>query len=219
MSVRLPPAEDLVAALDARLPMARQLFEELRTRTTDGEGVTRPSYGAGEQVGHDLMRTAATSIGLEVTTDAAGNLYATLPGVDRTAPRWISGSHFDLVPRGGNYDGAAGAIGALVAVAALKDLGLKPRQDITAMAIRAEECSSWFSGQHGGHLGSRRRPRLARGERARHRGPSRNRRNASPVDPLCPALTPTQCEEVLHRCPNRTCKASSNCTLNRGQCW
>jgi N-carbamoyl-L-amino-acid hydrolase len=155
MSVALPEVDDLIAALDARLPMATRLFEDLRTRTSDGEGVTRPSYGAGEQAGHDLMKAAAASIGLELTTDAAGNLYATLPGVDRAAPRWISGSHFDSVPRGGNYDGAAGAIAALVAIATLKDLGVKPRQDITAMAIRAEECSSWFSGQHGGHLGSR----------------------------------------------------------------
>jgi hypothetical protein len=43
-------------------------------------GVTRPSYGAGEQIGHDLMRAVAIEAGLEVTTDAAGNLYATLPG-------------------------------------------------------------------------------------------------------------------------------------------
>jgi N-carbamoyl-L-amino-acid hydrolase len=137
--------------------LAARLFNDLRARTLDsrGEGVTRPSYGAGEQIGHDLMRAAAEEIGLEVTTDVVGNLYATLSGADRAAPRWISGSHFDSVPNGGNFDGAAGAVAALAAVAALKDLGIRPRRDMTAMAIRAEECSSWFTGQHGGHLGSR----------------------------------------------------------------
>jgi N-carbamoyl-L-amino-acid hydrolase len=139
------------------MAMAARLFDDLRARTPDaeGEGVTRPSYGAGEQIGHDLMRAAAEKAGLQVCTDVAGNQYATLPGLDRSAPRWISGSHFDSVPNGGNFDGAAGAVAALAAVAALKDMGIRPRRDITAMAIRAEECSSWFTGQHGGHLGSR----------------------------------------------------------------
>jgi N-carbamoyl-L-amino-acid hydrolase len=146
----------LRAALDARMPLAAKLFEDLRARTVDAAGgVTRPSYGAGEQAGHDLMRAAAEAIGLAVTTDAAGNLYATLPGADRAAPRWFSGSHFDSVPRGGNYDGAAGAIAALTALAVLRDLGVAPAVDMVAMAIRAEECSSWFAGKHGGHLGSR----------------------------------------------------------------
>ena len=146
---------DLVNALDRRLAMGAGLLNELRARSTDGDGVTRASYGSGEQIGHNLMRGAAERIGLEIATDAAGNLYATLPGVDRKAPRWISGSHLDSVPRGGNFDGAAGAIAALVAVSTLKDLRLQPRQDIVAMAIRAEESSSWFTGRHAGHLGSR----------------------------------------------------------------
>lgn len=157
MSVSPPDTDRVVAAVGARMTMAERLFDDLRARTPDpgGAGVSRPSYGAGEQIGHDLMRVAAEDVGLEVTTDAAGNLYATLPGLDRAAPRWISGSHFDSVPNGGNFDGAAGALAALAAVAALKDLGIRPRGDMTAMAIRAEECSSWFTGQHGGHLGSR----------------------------------------------------------------
>ena len=154
-SVSDPKLQSLITALDRRLPLASDLFNALRTKTADVEGVTRASYGKGEQVGHDLVRNAAMAIGLEVITDAAGNLYATLPGTDRRAPSWISGSHLDSVPRGGNYDGAAGAVAALIALATLKDLGVCPRQDMTAMAIRAEECSSWFTGQHGGHLGSR----------------------------------------------------------------
>jgi N-carbamoyl-L-amino-acid hydrolase len=153
-STTLDP-QRIVAAIDARLPLAVRILEELRARSVDEAGVTRPSYGPGEQIGHDLMRAAANEGGLEVTTDAAGNLYATLPGLDRDASRWLSGSHFDSVPHGGNYDGAAGAVAALVSILALKDLGISPRQDMTAMAIRAEECSSWFTGEHGGHLGSR----------------------------------------------------------------
>jgi N-carbamoyl-L-amino-acid hydrolase len=132
-----PGAKELMAAVDRRLCLAEEMFSELRTRTVDGAGVTRPSYGSGEQIGHDLMRTAAERIGLEVTTDEIGNLYATLPGSNRSAPRWLTGSHFDSVRCGGNFDGAAGAVASLAAVAVLKDLGVKSQRDVSAMAIRA----------------------------------------------------------------------------------
>jgi N-carbamoyl-L-amino-acid hydrolase len=153
--VRTDLTDRIAKAVDARLSLAQRLFDELRTQTKDGAGVTRASYGAGEQLAHDLFRRAAEATGLETETDAAGNLYASLPGRDRRAPRWLSGSHLDSVPQGGNYDGAAGAVAALVSLAVLKDLGVAPAQDVTAVAIRAEECSSWFRGAHGGHLGSR----------------------------------------------------------------
>ena len=47
------------------------------------------------------------------------------------------GSHLDSVPHGGNYDGAAGVVAGLTALARLRRLGRTPRQDITVMAIRA----------------------------------------------------------------------------------
>jgi len=59
------------------------------------------------------------------------------------------------VPKGGNFDGAAGVVAGLTAVAAIKEAGIRPRQDVSVMAVRSEECSSWFTGDHGGHLGSR----------------------------------------------------------------
>jgi N-carbamoyl-L-amino-acid hydrolase len=47
------------------------------------------------------------------------------------------------VPHGGNFDGAAGVVAGLVAVRALRDLGVTPTRDLTVMGIRAEE-SIWF---------------------------------------------------------------------------
>jgi beta-ureidopropionase / N-carbamoyl-L-amino-acid hydrolase len=117
--------------------------------------VSRESYGAGEQLAHDLVRSAAEKLALETRVDFAGNLYLTLPGLDRSAPGWITGSHLDSVPMGGNYDGAAGVIAGLVALAALRKCSHAPPRDITVMGIRAEEASSWYGGSHNGHLGSR----------------------------------------------------------------
>jgi N-carbamoyl-L-amino-acid hydrolase len=137
------------------MAIAKRLFDDLAEQTADGGGVTRASYGEGEQLAHDMFAACAQEIGLEVTSDVAGNGYYTLPGRERQAPRVITGSHLDSVPKGGNYDGAAGVVAGMAALAAIKEAGIVPPQDVSVMAVRSEECGSWFAGEHGGHLGSR----------------------------------------------------------------
>ena len=102
------------------LELAASLFDSLSRATRQGRGIVRDSYGSGEQAAHDIMRSAAETIGLDISVDAIGNLTMTLPGRDRSAPRVIMGSHLDSVPQGGNYDGAAGVVAGLSALSALK---------------------------------------------------------------------------------------------------
>jgi beta-ureidopropionase / N-carbamoyl-L-amino-acid hydrolase len=136
-------AVTIKAAVGAQRDFASTLFDQLRRDGLDEPGVSRDTYGPGEQRGHATVERAARSLGLEITTDAAANLYMTLPGRDRTAAHLITGSHLDSVPHGGNYDGAAGVVAGLAAVAALQHLGKPPSCDIVVMGIRAEE-SAWF---------------------------------------------------------------------------
>jgi len=131
------------AADQLDLTLAESLFAELDRATRRGRGIVRDSYGPGEQAAHDLARTTAERLGLEVSVDAIGNLFMTLPGRDRRAPRALIGSHLDSVPQGGNFDGAAGVVAGLCALDALRAAGVVPGHDIAVMAIRAEE-SSWF---------------------------------------------------------------------------
>ncbi len=126
------------------IDLAARLFEGLRERTFDGVGVTRDAYGPGEQAAHDLVRATAEGLRLETEIDAAGNLYMTLPGRDRAGKRVVLGSHLDSVPRGGNYDGAAGVLAGLAAVAGMQAAGFAPARDVTVLAIRAEEAGAWF---------------------------------------------------------------------------
>ena len=105
--------------------------------------MTRDTYGAGENHGHDVVINFARQLGLEINRDVAANTYMTLPGRNRDAPKVIAGSHLDSVPNGGNYDGAAGVVAGLLAVSTFKKLGIRPECDVTVMAIRAEE-SIWF---------------------------------------------------------------------------
>ncbi|WP_296561014.1 Zn-dependent hydrolase [Pigmentiphaga sp.] len=125
------------------LALATALFAQLRRDSHDGAGITRDAYGPGEQRAHDEAVRIARTLDLEIARDAALNLYLTLPGRDRRAPRVMTGSHLDSVPAGGNYDGAAGVVAGLAVLAGWRAAGFVPPADVTVMAVRAEE-STWF---------------------------------------------------------------------------
>ena len=116
--------DQIAAAVTGRMPFAESLFETLAMATLDGEGVTRPAWSPADRYATSIVSDAACAMGLEVAHDLAGNVYATLPGRDRTAPALLTGSHLDSVPKGGNYDGYAGVIAGLTSLAALRDLGI-----------------------------------------------------------------------------------------------
>ena len=126
------------------LDLAEHLFAVLREKTFDGIGITRAAYGPGERIAHAMIGAEAEALGLDIATDPAGNMLMTLPGRDRAAPRVVIGSHLDSVPRGGNFDGAAGVLAGLAAVSGMRRAGVRPARDVTVLAIRAEEGGAWF---------------------------------------------------------------------------
>jgi len=133
--------------IEPDLDLSQSMFRELEAHTRVGRGIVRDSYGAGENFAHQLAERTARGLGLEIATDAARNLYMTLPGRRRELPRFVTGSHMDSVPQGGNYDGAAGVVAGLAAVAGLKSLRITPQRDVTVMAIRGEE-AAWFNSSY-----------------------------------------------------------------------
>ena len=124
-------------------PLSQRIFDRLAAETADPPGITRASYGAGEQIAHDICRAEAETLDCAVETDAAGNLLITWSGRDPSLPRIVTGSHLDSVPHGGNYDGAAGVVAGLAAVAELRDAGATLERDLTVVAFRGEE-AAWF---------------------------------------------------------------------------
>ncbi len=140
-------------AIEPDLRLAASLFAALSRSTRRGRGIVRDSYGPGEQAGHDIVRSAAAAAGLEIAVDPIGNLFMSLPGRERAAPRIIIGSHLDSVPQGGNYDGAAGVVAGVCVLAALRRAGVVPLCDLAVMAIRAEE-SAWFDVAYVGSAGA-----------------------------------------------------------------
>lgn len=133
----------LQQAIGRRRDLAERFFDAMQAVSFDGIGITRASYGPGEQAAHDIFTELARELGLEVRRDAALNTYVTLRGRDRSAAPVMIGSHLDSVPQGGNFDGAAGVVSGLTVLAALADIGARPDRDITVMGVRAEE-SAWF---------------------------------------------------------------------------
>jgi beta-ureidopropionase / N-carbamoyl-L-amino-acid hydrolase len=146
MSATIETSPDIEWLLDPN-----SIFAELRDLTADTVGVTRSSYGAGESAGLDFIQRISLAHGLEVQRDPAANLVVTLQGKLTNAPAIVIGSHMDSVPRGGNYDGAAGIIAGLLCLLRFKALKQIPPRTIKLICFRGEE-SAWFNA---GCLGSR----------------------------------------------------------------
>jgi hydantoinase/carbamoylase family amidase len=109
---------------------------ELATYNDDpaAGGITRevftPTYERSVEYVSALMRDA----GLEVRRDAFGNLYGRLSGSDPSLPCVRTGSHVDTTLNAGAFDGVVGVLGAIAAVAGLRDRGLSRSVEVIAFA-------------------------------------------------------------------------------------
>jgi beta-ureidopropionase / N-carbamoyl-L-amino-acid hydrolase len=121
--------------------LANELFDALHAATTDadGRGITRASYGEGESAALDIVDAKARALNLRTERDAGANLVVTLEGSEPQLPFLACGSHLDSVPQGGNFDGAAGVVAGLIALASFKEEGFKPRRTLKLYGLRGEE--------------------------------------------------------------------------------
>ncbi|GAA1246960.1 allantoate amidohydrolase [Oryzihumus leptocrescens] len=91
---------------------------------------------------HDLREwfaAEASSRGLDLTVDRAGNQWAWWGDPDRDGPGLVLGSHLDSVPDGGAYDGPLGVVTALATVEALQRQGFRPSRPIGVVNFVDEE--------------------------------------------------------------------------------
>jgi allantoate deiminase len=118
---------------------------------TKKNGMSRLAYSP-EWVGAmDLCSDWAKKAGLEVRTDAVGNLWARLKGLDDTSSI-VTGSHIDSQHNGGCFDGALGAIGGILALKAIRNQFGVPKKTLEAVVLCEEEASRFPSA---GFWGSR----------------------------------------------------------------
>ena len=127
------------------------VFETVRKMSIDGLGVTRQGYSQVETDVIDYIKSIGEELGMEISSDIAGNLWMRFPGRDRTLPAFVAGSHADSVPQGGNYDGLAGIVAALAVAWWMRRTGFVPSRDYVVLVMRCEE-SSFFGKAYVGSL-------------------------------------------------------------------
>lgn len=127
------------------------IFEKVRSMSADGIGVTRQGYGPVESAVIDYLVGIGRELQMEIQTDPAGNVWMCLPGRDRSLPAFVSGSHADSVPQGGNYDGLAGVVAALAVAWWMRRTNYVPTRDYVVLIMRCEE-SSFFGKAYVGSL-------------------------------------------------------------------
>jgi N-carbamoyl-L-amino-acid hydrolase len=116
---------------------------------TERGGVDRQALTDGEADAWRLVIGWAEAAGLEASTDAAANLFLTLPGQDRALAPVMAGSHLDSQPTGGKFDGAFGVMAALEVAVSLSEAGSQAERDFVVVAWMNEEGSRFAPGMMG----------------------------------------------------------------------
>ena len=143
---------DIVSDLQIKgAAFAQKIFDDIREMSRDVQGVSRQGYSQKETEVLEYLKKLGQELNLEIVTDRAGNVWMTLPGLDRTLPAFVSGSHVDSVPQGGNYDGLAGVTAALTVAWWMRQTQYQPKRDYTVLMMRGEE-SSFFGKAYMGSL-------------------------------------------------------------------
>lgn len=123
---------------------ARGLLGEIAEVGRDARrgGYTRHVFDDAERELRAWFAERAERLGLAVTTDRNGNVWAWWgePGPDAL----VTGSHLDSVPGGGPHDGPLGVVSALAAVERLQTAGFSPSRPV-AVVVFAEEEGSRFA--------------------------------------------------------------------------
>ncbi|MGG4466460.1 Zn-dependent hydrolase [Paenibacillus alvei] len=105
---------------------------------TKNNGVTRLSLSEEDRQARDYFYDCCEELGMAVTVDDLGNMYATLPGQEAKPPIAI-GSHLDTVKKGGRFDGVLGVAAGLEVVRTLVENNVKPAVPITVINFTNEE--------------------------------------------------------------------------------
>lgn len=131
----------------------KNLLKELKQfgefTSTPGEGCSRLPFTAETRQAADCLLTLMKTAGLTVKEDEAGNLFGILEGENPDAPCVMSGSHYDSVYHGGNYDGIAGVLAAVEAARELVKRKVPLKRNFVVAAFMDEEGCRFGTGYFG----------------------------------------------------------------------
>jgi N-carbamoyl-L-amino-acid hydrolase len=106
----------------------------------NGKGY-RVAFTKGDVEGRKWFIDQMKKAGLEVTIDFAGNIIGKRQGTDDSLKPIGFGSHIDMVPDGGDYDGCLGSISGLEIMEILKENNIVTRHPLELIIFSDEEGS------------------------------------------------------------------------------
>ena len=127
--------------LDASIKDIEADLDALAQITDPERPWTRRAFSPRFDEGRDYLRRRFLGEGLNVSTDAGGNLIGRREGTEPQTGTIMLGSHSDTVPDGGRFDGVAGVVVALEVARILSRRGVALRHNLAVVDFLAEEVS------------------------------------------------------------------------------
>jgi N-carbamoyl-L-amino-acid hydrolase len=147
---------NVVAAPSETQVSSDRLQQHLAALATYGAnpegGVSRVAYSEADRKGRAYVTELMKAAGLRVRVDTAGNIIGRREGSDPSLPAIMLGSHTDSVPKGGNYDGDVGVLGAIEVAQTLAERGVTLSHPLEVVNFTDEEGPVVGSQAMSGHI-------------------------------------------------------------------
>lgn len=123
----------------------RRIFELAKFGVDEKGRGYRVAYTKGDIEGRAWFMELMKKAGLNPSIDAAGNIIGKRKGKNNALKPIAFGSHIDMVPDGGNYDGTLGSISALEVIEVLNENNVVTEHPLEVIV---------FANEEGGTIGS-----------------------------------------------------------------
>ena len=120
-------------------------------KDANGRGY-RVAYTKGDIEAREYFMGLMRNAGLEVSIDNAGNIIGKRKGKDPLLKPIAFGSHIDMVPDGGNYDGDVGSVGGLELIEILNENKIVTKHPLELIIFSNEEGGTDGSAAMAGHF-------------------------------------------------------------------
>ena len=129
--------------IKSNIPFIEERINHLEKITNKDFPYSRIVFSKEFYEGRSWLKDQFNSLGLSISTDAAGNLIGLLKSNKKTDKLVIIGSHIDTVPSGGRYDGIAGVVSALCVINYIKKNDINLPFNLAVYDYLGEELNDW----------------------------------------------------------------------------
>jgi N-carbamoyl-L-amino-acid hydrolase len=117
------------------------IMETAAFGATPKGGIKRLTLSDDDKKVRDWFKRACEELGLKVSVDSCGSMFAVRAGKNPNALPIAMGSHLDTQPTGGKFDGVLGVLGALESMRTLIEVGYETNAPVMIVNWTNEEGS------------------------------------------------------------------------------